>query len=667
MNPKNGSRVLMLFVFALTLASFQLWRTDAQAQSSYFTSKGCTGCHDLATAATCNGCHGHGTHPSSAKSSINVAGTTSKTSYAPGETVTVTITGGYRNGWVGAALFDQNSAPLVYSTGNDSGMGNSTTFPATLSAPAPTAPGTYTWKVGWYGNVYDSASAAFGAGWSPDPNNSDHGYEIVSINSFTVTGATDTTVPVVGTFTLPATATSLTVPVSAFAATDNVAVTGYLINKVATAPAASATGWTATAPASVTAVAGANTFYAWAKDATGNVSLAKSASVTVTVTVPDTTAPVVGTFTLPATATNLTVAVSAFAATDNVAVTGYLINKVATAPAASAAGWAASAPASVTAVAGSNTFFAWAKDAAGNVSLAKSASVTVTVATADTTKPTLTISALASGSYTNKTTLNISGNASDAGGLQSLTVNGQAVVVSADGSFSTAFPLVTGVNTITVLATDLAGNQQSGVRTINFDPTAPVLAVTAPGDNSSSAQSFTTVTGTVNESSTVTVTDNSGNQQSAAIVGNSFTATVNLTSGVNTITITATDLAGNTTSAKRTITYGTSTSTVTLAVTYPIQDITTSRDYIVLTGKIVDAVGKVSVRINMNGRIYAPEVESGIFKQKLSFKRPGLYTITVTALDAAGNNSVVTRNVIYRNGDRDRDHDDDHDDDRDDD
>ena len=61
-------------------------------------------------------------------------------------------------------------------------------------------------------------------------------------------------------------------PVSSLTATDNVGVTGYLINKSATAPAASAAGWTATAPTSVTAVAGSNTFYAWAKDAAGNVS-----------------------------------------------------------------------------------------------------------------------------------------------------------------------------------------------------------------------------------------------------------------------------------------------------------------------------------------------------------------------------------------------------------
>ena len=287
--------------------------------------------------------------------------------------------------------------------------------------------------------------------------------------------------------------------------------------------------------------------------------------------------------------------------------------------------------------------------------------MTVTIATADTTKPTLTISALATGSYTNKTTLNISGNASDAGGLKSVSVNGQAVVVNADGSFSAALPLVAGANTITVIAADQAGNQQTDLRTINFDPTAPVLVVTAPGDNSSSAQSFVTLTGTISETSTVTITDNNGGRHSAAISGSNFSATVNLATGVNTITITATDLAGNTSSAKRTITY--TSSTLTMAVTSPNQDITTRKEEIVLTGSILDAAGKVSVTVQMNGRSYIPAVINGIFRQKLSFGKPGLYAITVTARDAAGNSSVVKRNVIHLDEERDDDHDDDHDDD----
>ena len=164
----------------------------AGAVSGYFTAQ-CAPCHDAAAvgsaATTCNGCHAHGTHPSSAKSSVNVAGATDATSYSPGQTVTVTITGGYRTGWIRAALFDQNGAQLALSTGPN-GMGGGAGYPITLTAPAPTATGSYTWSVGWYGNQYDAAGAAFGARWAPDPNNADHGWELISTNAFTVTAPT---------------------------------------------------------------------------------------------------------------------------------------------------------------------------------------------------------------------------------------------------------------------------------------------------------------------------------------------------------------------------------------------------------------------------------------------------------------------------------------------
>src|SRR6185369_8663150 len=61
-------------------------------------------------------------------------------------------------------------------------------------------------------------------------------------------GGTDTTPPTITAFTLPATSASLTVSVSAFIATDNVAVTGYMVTQSATPPAATAVGWTANAP-----------------------------------------------------------------------------------------------------------------------------------------------------------------------------------------------------------------------------------------------------------------------------------------------------------------------------------------------------------------------------------------------------------------------------------
>ena len=101
----------------------------------------------------------------------------------------------------------------------------------------------------------------------------------------------------------------------------------------------------------------------------------------VTPPTPDTTAPAVTAFTLPATATSLSVSVSLFTATDNVVVTGFMVTQSATPPAATDAGWTASAPAAVTAAAaGGQKFFPWAKDAAGNVSaVGTPATVTITL------------------------------------------------------------------------------------------------------------------------------------------------------------------------------------------------------------------------------------------------------------------------------------------------
>jgi PKD repeat protein len=106
---------------------------------------------------------------------------------------------------------------------------------------------------------------------------------LINPGSGTCPTAADTTAPVVGTFTVPATSSSLTVVGISIVATDAVGVTGYIITESSTAPASGAAGWSATAPTTYTAAtAGAKTLYAYAKDAAGNVSVGKSASVTIT-------------------------------------------------------------------------------------------------------------------------------------------------------------------------------------------------------------------------------------------------------------------------------------------------------------------------------------------------------------------------------------------------
>ena len=247
-----------------------------------------------------------------------------------------------------------------------------------------------------YGNAFAGVSThssnPSGAFTTIEPLDSDaDGYSnITEINARTFPGdatshpssSGDTAAPTVTVFTVPATSSTLAIPITAITATDNVSVTGYIVTQSSTKPSATAAGWSATVPATYTvSAAGTYTLYAYAKDAAGNVSAGKSAAVIVSLSGgTDTIAPTVTTFSVPTSYTALTVPISAFVVTDNVGVTGYIVTQFSTKPAATATGWKSSAPTSYTvSAAGTYTLYAFAKDAAGNVSAGKSATVTVSL------------------------------------------------------------------------------------------------------------------------------------------------------------------------------------------------------------------------------------------------------------------------------------------------
>lgn len=96
---------------------------------------------------------------------------------------------------------------------------------------------------------------------------------------------TDTTPPEVTDFSIPASGSSLNITGITFTATDDTAVTGYMLTESATTPVAGSPDWQATAPTTYTfASYGSKTLYAWTKDAAGNISA--SASDTVVLTAP---------------------------------------------------------------------------------------------------------------------------------------------------------------------------------------------------------------------------------------------------------------------------------------------------------------------------------------------------------------------------------------------
>lgn len=473
----------------------------------------------------------------------------------------------------------------------------------------------------------------------------------------TITGANGSiTTPVIPpgivSFDLPAAGSSLAVN---FTITASANTTAYLVTESSATPLAADSGWNATKPTSYTFSAwGVKTLYVWAKDKNGNLSTA-AVSKSITLTEPAAT---VDSFVIPSAgySSNATYAVPITTLTVSSNAVSYLITESATAPAASDSGWSASKPATFTITGFSaHTLYAWVKNTSGAVSTAKSQTLTLSTKPA----PDLTVNALADKSVTNNNTVNVTGTAAMCADAQcapvaGVTVNGQAVTLNPDGTFSTAVTLTTeGQNTITVIASD---NQNPAVtttntRTITYDKTAPVLTVSAPVDNSQTNQAAVTVSGTVNETSAVAVSLNGAASQQATITGTAYSLPLTLVEGDNTISLVATDVATNASNATL-VKIKLDTTKPSLAITTPAQDITTTLAAYTVAGTASDSnsVASIVFKVNNVAVTPAPTITSGSFQQAVTLSNPTdkAYAISVTVTDVAGNTSTVQRNINFR-------------------
>ena len=300
----------------------------------------------------------------------------------------------------------------------------------------------------------------------------------------------------------------------------------------------------------------------------------------------------------------------------------------------------ASPYASVSALAeGAHTLNVQERDDAGEWSDSGSRTVVV-----DITNPVLTISTLSDNAWTNNVTLNISGQATDENGVSTVTVNGDGVTLNPDGTFSYALTLAIGSNPITTIATDNADNMTTDTRTINFDPNAPVLTITAPADNSVTKVGTLPFTGTVDETATVTAKLNSYAPVNVPLTGNNFNMTVDLDYGLNTIELTAKDRALNTTTAKRTVTHD--DQNPSLAITEPNADITTNQPHLLIKGTVTDLT-IVTITVTVGVTVHHPIVTAGKFEQAIDLPHERINSVVVTATDAVGNTVTAQRNIIY--------------------
>ncbi len=256
--------------------------------------------------------------------------------------------------------------------------------------------------------------------------------------------------------------------------------------------------------------------------------------------------------------------------------------------------------------------------------------VVVRNVTLDTSAPILTINEPADSSVTNIASVNVSGNVSD--GI--VTVNGDTVVVDGSGNFTTSVTLVEGGNTITVEATDEAGNVTSDSRYLTLDTSSPVLTITEPADSSITNISSVNVSGNVSDG-TVTV-----NGDSVVVDGSgNFTTSVTLLEGGNTITIEAIDEAGNVTSDTRFLTLD--TVAPALVISYPVDGSTTDSSAIHVKGVITEATG-VSLMVNNDTAAVA---QDGSFSYIVNLTE-GNNVINLVVTDEAGNSTLDSVSVF---------------------
>ncbi|WP_114213514.1 Ig-like domain-containing protein, partial [Acinetobacter baumannii] len=202
--------------------------------------------------------------------------------------------------------------------------------------------------------------------------------------------------------------------------------------------------------------------------------------------------------------------------------------------------------------------------------------------------------------------------------------NGDGTWTLADNTLPT---LADGPHTITVTATDAAGNVGTDTGVVTVDTTAPAAPVIDPVNGTD------LITGTAEPGSTVTVTYPDGSTASV-VAGPDGTWTVpnpGLNDG-DTVTAVTEDPAGNTS--------GPATAVVdAVAPTVALDDVLTNDSTPALTGTVNDPTATVVV--NVDGTDY-PAVNNGdgtwtLADNTLPTLADGPHTITVTATDAAGN------------------------------
>jgi putative Ig domain-containing protein/fibronectin type III domain protein/glucodextranase-like protein len=391
---------------------------------------------------------------------------------------------------VAAAPTADTTAPAVsITTPTSASSYTSTTTSIALGGTASDSVGVT--SVNWVSDRGGSGAATGTTNWSVPVIGLQVGSNVITVTArdaagnvgtdvLTVTySAPDTTAPVV-TITGPTTggtySTSSSTMTISGTGSDNVGVTAvtWSTDRGSSGTASGTTSWTASG---VALQSGSNVVTVRARDAAGNSG---TATLTVTYTPPDTTAPtiaILGPTSASTYTTTSSVVTLGGTSSDNLGVTAvtWANDRGGSGFSSGTTNW--SVP-SVSLQSGSNVITMTAQDAAGNKGTAK---LTVTYNVPDTTPPTVTITGPTSADTyaTTSSSFSIGGTASDNAGITQVTWQnslGGSGTASGTSTWNAAMTLQLGTNVITVTARDAAGNTASDVLTVTYS--APVVPST---------------------------------------------------------------------------------------------------------------------------------------------------------------------------------------------
>jgi hypothetical protein len=293
----------------------------------------------------------------------------------------------------------------------------------------------------------------------------------------------------------------------------------------------------------------------------------------------------------------------------------------------------------------------------------------------DTTQPAVSITSHTAGQSVTSSSITLAGTATDSGtgnsGITGVTVNGVAATGgtatgSGTANWSRSVALATGANTLTVVATDGAGNTTSRQIAITrtstaSDTTAPTVSITSHTSGQSVTASSITLAGTATDSGTgnsgITAVSVNGSAASGGTATGSGTAnwsrTVALSLGANTVTVVAADGASNNRTVQIVVTrVSTDTTAPTVAITSHTSGQTVTSSSITLSGTATDsgAGGSGVTGVTVNGQSASGGTASGNgtanWSRNLTLSA-GANTLTVVATDGAGNARTVPLTLVY--------------------